>query len=123
MKIKTFLVVYFVIMLCLGAIDFGITHQLEITENEIQKAEQNRQDLLDLTDELRMSSEFLTRFSRNYVVTRDEKVLNYYNNILDIRDGKISRPDNYNNMYWDLVATGVVQEPNSTKIVSPSFIE
>lgn len=123
MKIKTFLVVYFIIMLCLGVIDFAITHQLEITEKEIQHTEQNRQVLLDLTDELRMSSEFLTRFSRNYVVTRDDKVLNYYNNILDIRDGKISRPDNYNNMYWDLVATGAVHEPNSTKISGPSFID
>lgn len=123
MKIKTFVIGYFIIMIFLASTDFMISYKLEAIENRILQANKQRQQLLSLVDELRMSSEFLTAFSRRYVVTRNEHVLTYYYNILAIRDGKIPRPDNYNNMYWDLVVAGALEAPNKTELASPSLID
>jgi len=123
MKIKNFLVGYFIIMLCLASTDFMISYKLEAIEKQILQADNKREKLLLLIDELRMSSEFLTAFSRRYVVTRNQNVLGFYRSILAIRDGKIPRPDNYNNMYWDLVAAGALKEPETTELSSPSLID
>lgn len=123
MKIRSFLLAFFALMLGLVFTDFTISYQLEILQTKVQKAEEQRQILLSLADELRMSSEFLTRFARRYVVTRDDRVLKYYQNILYIRDGKIARPTNYNDMYWDLVAAGAIPEPESTNVSSPTLMD
>jgi len=60
-----------------------------------------------LADELRQSSDDLTRMARSYVATGKEKFERAYWEILDIREGKIERPVDYNRIYWDFVmATG-----------------
>ena len=52
-----------------------------------------------LGDELRQSSDDLTRMVRTYVVTGDPVYKQYYQDILDIRDGKRPRPEQYQNVY------------------------
>ena len=123
MKIRTFLVLFFAVMFSLVLTDFTISYKLDIIEKNIEKIESQRQVLLSLTDELRMSSEFLTRFSRRYVVTKDDQVLNFYNIILSIRDGKIKLPDNYSNTYWDLIAAGLLQLPDLKNSASLSLVD
>lgn len=54
-------------------------------------------------DELRQSSDDLTRLARTYVVTGDEKYEKMYMDILDIRNGKKPRPEGYHTIYWDLI--------------------
>jgi PAS domain S-box-containing protein len=56
-----------------------------------------------LAEELRHSSDDLTRMARTYVVTGDETYARRYQEILDIRDGRKPRPAHYNDVYWDLV--------------------
>jgi methyl-accepting chemotaxis protein len=56
-----------------------------------------------LADQLRQSSDDLTRMARTYVVTGDARYRKYYQEILDIRDGRKPRPDRYFYAYWDLV--------------------
>ena len=56
-----------------------------------------------LADELRQSSDDLTRFARTYVVTRDPRFERMYFEVLDIRNGKKPRPEGYERVYWDLV--------------------
>src|SRR4051812_49455296 len=59
-----------------------------------------------LANELRHSSDDLTRFARTYVVTRDPKYERYYREVIAIRDGTRPRPVDYQNVYWDLYAAG-----------------
>lgn len=59
-----------------------------------------------LADELRQSSDDLTRLARTYVLTADPAYEEQYMAILAIRDGKQERPANYNRIYWDFVAAG-----------------
>ena len=54
-----------------------------------------------LSEELRLSSDQLTLMARAYVVTGNTKYLDFFNEILDIRNGKIPRPENYYYVYWD----------------------
>ncbi|MCX6281238.1 MAG: PAS domain-containing sensor histidine kinase [Bacteroidetes bacterium] len=63
-----------------------------------------------LADELRQSSDDLTRMARTYVSTGNAEYERQYLAVLDIRDGKRPRPVNYQHIYWDLVI-GPGQEP------------
>ena len=57
-----------------------------------------------LADELRQSSDDLTRFARTYVTTGDPKYEQYYLDVLAIRNGQKRRPEFYHRIYWDFVA-------------------
>jgi len=56
-----------------------------------------------VADELRQSSDDLTRFVRTYVVTGNPVYEKYYWEVLAIRNGERPRPANYERIYWDLV--------------------
>ena len=56
-----------------------------------------------LSDELRQTSDDLTRMARLYVSTGNPIYKQYYQEILDIRDGKAPRPIASDEIYWDLV--------------------
>ena len=56
-----------------------------------------------LADELRQSSDDLTRMARTYAVTGDERYRQYFQEILAIRNGERPRPRDYHLAYWDLV--------------------
>lgn len=70
-----------------------------------------------LADELRQSSDDLTRLGRTYVVTADPEYERQYMQILDIRNGKAPRPQDYQRIYWDFVAAGNAKpRPDTTAI-------
>jgi len=56
-----------------------------------------------VADELRQSSDDLTRMARTYIVTKNKLYKQHYQEILDIRNGLKPRPLDYDNIYWDLV--------------------
>jgi signal transduction histidine kinase len=76
------------------------------SEKEIDRANELRYRSLLLADELRQSSDDLTRMVRTYVSTGDPIYKQHYQDILDIRDGKKPRPEGYARIYWDLVLIG-----------------
>lgn len=57
-----------------------------------------------LADELRQSSDDLTRLGRTYVITKDAAYEQQYMRILAIRNGEQPKPENYHRIYWDFVA-------------------
>ncbi len=72
-------------------------------EKEVDRINELRQHSLMLADELRQSSDDLTRMVRTYVVTGDPIYKQHYQEILDIQDGRKPRPVGYQNIYWDIV--------------------
>ena len=62
-----------------------------------------------LADELRQSSDDLTRLGRTYVVTGDASYKTQYLDILSIRNGEKPRPQAYHRIYWDFVAGGTAK--------------
>lgn len=72
-------------------------------EKAIETSWQMREQAHRLADELRQSSDDLTRMARTYAATGDERFRGYFQEILDIRNGDTSRPNDYHLVYWDLV--------------------
>ena len=70
-----------------------------------------------LADELRQSSDDLTRMARTFVLTGDSKFELMYWEILAIRNGEAPRPRDYERIHWDLVAgdPGFVPEHEAAK--------
>ncbi len=54
-----------------------------------------------LADELRQTSDDLTRMALTYVVTGNPTYEKYFLNILEIRNGELPSPTNYDGIYWD----------------------
>ncbi|TVR07958.1 MAG: HAMP domain-containing protein [Salinarimonadaceae bacterium] len=73
---------------------------------ELHEAHQQRYQSYLLADELRQSSDDLTRLARTYVVTGDESYEAQYWDVLAIRNGEKPRPQEYWRIYWDFVAAG-----------------
>ena len=69
-----------------------------------------RSSLMSLADELRQSSDDLTRFARSYAATDDDGYKNRYQVVLDIRNGQADRPQGYEHVYWDLEQIGLLKD-------------
>jgi hypothetical protein len=91
------------LMLCAGLFSVYVW-----SEKCIDLANDSRQRSFLLADELRQSSDDLTRMARTYVMTGDVRYKLAYQAILDIRNGKRPRPNDYQNVYWD---TELFREP------------
>ena len=83
---------------------FACLYLLYQSTRAVAETEERRYLSYLLADELRQSSDDLTRMARVYVVTGDPKFLEIYNAILDIRNGNKPRPIAYERIYWDFVA-------------------
>ena len=80
---------------------------LKSASDEVARSADLRYRSYLLADELRQSSDDLTRLARTYAVTGDAKYEKQYFDILDIRNGKKPRPEHYERIYWDFVAAGI----------------
>lgn len=90
-------------LLCASAL--FLTNRLSSeAERMLQSAYDQQYQSYLLADELRQSSDDLTRLARTYVVTADPAYEQQYLDILAIRNGEKERPENYHRIYWDFVA-------------------
>ncbi len=99
---KIFFVSYAFIII--GVIVLGVLSVL-MSQNEtvLNTKQEQRYYSYQLADQLRQSSDDLTRLARTYVVIADEKYEKIYWDILAIRNGEKPRPEDYDRIYWDLV--------------------
>ncbi|WP_245546681.1 methyl-accepting chemotaxis protein [Leeia oryzae] len=114
MTIKQMFVSLFVCVVVLVGIMTVVQMQLAESTNVLNQAFKNRYISYQLADELRQSSDDLTRLARTFVMTGEPKYEQQYFDILDIRNGKKPRPQDYNRIYWDFVAAdGQKPRPDS----------
>ena len=84
---------------------------------QVEKMADNRYQAYQLADELRQSSDDLTRLGRTYAVTGKDKYEKMYMDVLAIRNGEKPRPEGYHKVYWDLVLEyGDQPKPNGRKV-------
>lgn len=90
-----------------------------IVINKYQKATIKLEDAYNmqyksfiLADELRQSSDDLTRMARTYVLSGNPMFEEQYKTVLGIRNGKIQRPSRYNGIFWDFLTL-----PNSQALL------
>jgi methyl-accepting chemotaxis protein len=92
-RIGRLLLIFLVGTLLLAAAVMAQAIVLRGIEKDVEAAQQRRHDSYQLAEELRQSSDDLTRFARTYAVTGDTRYRDYYWKTLDIRNGKSLRPD------------------------------
>ena len=105
-KFQMFLVVLCIVLMpALGIIFVNIQN----ISSQLEDASARQLNSYKLADELRQSSDDLTKLVRSYVATagKNPGFEEQYNAILDIRNGKSPRPEEYNRIYWDFVAGGI----------------
>lgn len=110
MSIKKLIIGGFTIILTILIAMVVILFNIKHSQTELYKNDEIRYLSYQAADELRQSSDDLTRLARLYVVAKKEdpaqaaEYLREYNAILAIRSGQQPRPQGYNNIYWDFAA-------------------
>lgn len=104
LTIKQLFIMLFTCVVVLVMMMGVVQKRLDQSISDLNKAYESRYISYQLADELRQSSDDLTRLARTYVLTGDNKYEEQYWNILDIRNGKKPRPESYSRIYWDFVA-------------------
>ncbi len=74
-----------------------------LAQRELEQTSKFQLESLKLAQELRQSSDDLTRMVRTYVATKKPIYKQHYQEILNIRNGLQARPIDYDSIYWDLV--------------------
>lgn len=115
MQIRRLLSIFLFSSLLLAGAIMAMAVVLRGIQTKVEDAQQRRHESYQLADELRQSSDDLTRFARTYAVTGDARYEKYYWKILDIRNGVSVRPKGYEGVYWDLVIAKLLPEPTSER--------
>lgn len=105
-------------IICVVALGFVFFQMLQ-SSSRLQKNISNEVLSYKLADELRQSSDDLTRLGRTYVVTSNPAYEKQYNDVLDIRNGKKPRPIEYHRVYWDFVAGGIEKPRPDSNVIKP----
>lgn len=98
------------IIVTLGALGFAFYAEQKASTN-LERAEESRIRAYQLLSEAQQSSDDLTRLARNFVATLHPDYLRQYYAVLDIRNGRIARPERYHDLYWKLVDPNNPQKP------------
>ena len=106
LSIKVQIVCIFTAMLALLSAIIVTMGLDSAAQQRVADAQLNRFQSNKLADQLRQSSDDLTRMARTYAVTGDPIYEQYFFDILAIRDGTAPRPQAYHEIYWDLVTSG-----------------
>jgi len=91
------------LVMLLAAGLFSVTILQHETATERTDAEHQRVTSFRLSDQMRQSSNDLTRMVRLYVETGERRYRGYYDEILAIRRGLAPRPTSYDSSFWDRV--------------------
>lgn len=101
LSIKQIIIRSFVGSISIIGILIFLIFSLYMNQHGLFESQNRKYESYLLADELRQSSDDLTRLMRTYANTGEEKYKEYYFTILDIRNGKSPRPEGYNRIYWD----------------------
>lgn len=107
LTLKKLFMYLLVLTALMSILTYTASSRVSNTQNDINQANESRYTSFLLAQELRQSSDDLTRLARTYVLTGDPSYEKQYFDILDIRNGKKPRPQHYERIYWDFVAGGV----------------
>lgn len=115
MKIRTTFIFFFILLFTLAGLNIFISLLLKKAAQSVEISQAEMHALDSIADDVVVSSQWQTRFARTYITNKDRRRFEWYKNIADILDGKISRPSNYDIEYWDLVIGSLTAPPKDSK--------
>jgi PAS domain S-box-containing protein len=102
-SLSTLIIAEIVLIVVLVALTIYVLTLQNKAYEQLDKAIQLRHTSYHLADQLRQSSDDLTRMVRTYAATADSRFEAYFQAILDIRAGETPRPENYDRIFWDFI--------------------
>jgi len=105
MSIRQLFIWLVLVLALLMAMMASVTRELKNANLNLDQAHESRYYSFLLANEMRRTSEDLTKFGRAYVTTGDPNDEERYYFVLDIFNGKRARPRHYERFNWDLVNT------------------
>ncbi|WP_373032359.1 ATP-binding protein [Sulfurovum sp.] len=110
MKLKTLFIILNGLNLFVLLLVIMVILEYKSAYNNMEKTYINKNLSFLLADELRQSSDDLTRLARTYVITANPRFERQYHEVLAIRNGMHPRPSHYNRIYWDFLAVDGMHE-------------
>ena len=110
MNLKTLFIILNGLNLFVLVLVISVILEYKSAYNEIEETYISKNRSFLLADELRQSSDDLTRLARTYVITTNPRFKNQYYEVLAIRNGEHPRPEHYNRIYWDFLAVDGFKE-------------
>jgi class 3 adenylate cyclase/HAMP domain-containing protein len=115
MKLRTIFSALFATLIVLAGANLVLAFFLGEADRRRNESESQLNEITSLSEDLVISSQWATRFARGYVTTRDPIRLRYYNEVMDIFEGRIARPRDYGWEYWDFVDAKLLPEPENNR--------
>ncbi len=112
---KLFICLFLATLVVLGLV-FASIYQARNSSMALRKVQEMRYSSYLLADELRQSSDDLTRLARTYVVTGDAQYEQEYLDVIAVRSGKKPRPDGRTISLQDLMKQAGFTEEEFVKL-------
>lgn len=122
-SIKSIFVLLFCLMTVLALVMFTVTRQVADIRLETHEYRERLYQFYRLSQELKQSSDHLTKFARSYASTGNERWLNLFNQVLDVRNGKLPAPKNNDYEYWDVVVLNDAAMVEKSNQRYPALVE
>jgi len=113
MNLKTLFVFLNILNLLAILLVILVILEYQSSSNKMEQAYISKNRSFLLADELRQSSDDLTRLVRTYSITSNPRFKAQYYEILAIRNGLYPRPAHYNRIYWDFLSVDGTSNINS----------
>ena len=84
-----------------------LAYQMMVVMDEFASVRAHQTLASGLAEEMRQSSDDLTRFARLYATTGETKYKTAYDLIVDIRAGKVARPQDYPVHFWSVLPSNL----------------
>ncbi len=82
-----------------------VTQRLSELRQEVEQYQTDLYAFYRLSQELKQSSDHLSKFARAYAVTGNEYWKRLFDHVLDVREGRVETPQHSDYEYWDLIST------------------
>ena len=100
MSIRRVTTLFTVTVALIAVVIGGLAYGMKLVLDDFAAAVQQKETAGALAREMRQSSDDLTKYARLYAQTKSARFKDIYNAIVDIRAGKIDRPQDYSATYW-----------------------
>ncbi|WP_375749083.1 GGDEF domain-containing protein [Vibrio sp. HN007] len=110
-KLFILIVAEIVLFISMVFVAIAFLRMQAISQESYKSATELRYESYLLADQLRQSSDDLTRMVRSYAVSGNNQFEQYFWDILAIRNGEKARPDSYERVYWDFMTVPAPEPP------------
>ena len=110
LSIRSLVMTLFSLMIILTLVVGFLSNQSGGSIKTLGASEEAYRYSIELAAELQASSDVLTNMARLYCETGEQKYMDVYNAVVDIRAGNVARPEDYDSSFWAEIEDDVASQ-------------